>query len=419
MSGDLCGTVTLQGIQAAHQRIRDQITDTPCLLSRTLSEITQCQLYLKFENLQFTASFKERGAANRLLTLPPAQTSRGVIAMSAGNHAQGVAYHCQRLQIPATIVMPRFTPFIKVENTERFGANVILEGDTLAQARRRMLELAQAEHLTVVHPYDDPAIIAGQGTIALEMLAAVPELDTLVVAVGGGGLISGIAVAAKALKPSIRIVGVQADHFPAAAHQWFTANPKQNARFETAADLVVAGGPTLAEGIAVEEPGSLTMPIINDLVDDMLLVTEGQVERAILTLLDIEKTVVEGAGAAGLAAVMNHRDRFAGQRVGLVLCGGNIDSLTLSDIVQRQLALSHRLVRLVVSAPDSPGSLARIARIIGELGANIEQVSHQRVFADLPVRYVKVELMLSTRSEDHLNRVIAALEENKLPASQV
>ncbi|MGH1357755.1 MAG: threonine ammonia-lyase [Burkholderiaceae bacterium] len=409
--------ITIDDIQAAHDRIRDQVTDTPCLHSRTLSAIAQCRLHLKFENLQFTASFKERGAANRLLTLNPDQTSRGVIAVSAGNHAQGVSYHCQRLGIPATIVMPRFTPFVKVENTERFGAKVVLEGDTLAQARIKMLELAQAGGMTVVHPYDDPAVIAGQGTIALEMLRVVPDLDTLVVAVGGGGLISGIAIAAKAIKPDIRIVGVQADHFPAATHMWLTDRPGQTTATIEPSELVVPGGPTLAEGIAVEEPGSQTMPIINELVDDMLLVTEAQVEQAILSLLDIEKTVVEGAGAAGLAAVMAYRDRFAGQRVGLVLCGGNIDSLTLSDIVQRQLALSHRLVRLMVTAPDSPGSLARIARIVGELGANIEQVSHQRVFADLPVRYVKVELTLSTRGDAHLQRVISALDDDNLRTS--
>lgn len=406
--------ISIDDIRQAHDRILNEVVNTPCQHSRTLSDIAQCQLFLKFENHQFTASFKERGAANRLLSLSPDEASRGVIAVSAGNHAQGVAYHCQRMNVPATIVMPRFTPFVKVENTERFGATVLLEGDSFAQARQAMLDLAQTNRMTIVHPYDDPAVIAGQGTIALEMLRAVPDLDTLVIAVGGGGLISGIAVAAKAINPNIRIVGVQADHFPAAVNDWM-----QTRNLATNYPAVKAGGPTLAEGIAVEQPGQHTMPIINQLVDDMLLVSEAQIERAILLLLDIEKTVVEGAGAAGLAAVLAHRDRFVGQRVGLVLCGGNIDSLTLSDIVQRQLALSNRLVRLIVSAPDSPGSLARIARIVGELGANIEQVSHQRVFADLPVRFVKVELVLSTRGTDHLNRVINALEADDLSTVRV
>ncbi len=406
-------TLDLATIQAAHERIRGELVATPFLHSRTLSTIAKCEIFLKFENHQFTASFKERGAANRLLTLTAAEAERGVIAVSAGNHAQGVAYHCERLGIPATIVMPRFTPFVKVENTERFGANVVLEGDSFASAREHMLGLAERDGMTVVHPYDDPAIIAGQGTIALEMLATISDLDCMVVAVGGGGLISGMATAAKAMRPSIRMVGVQADHFPAAAIAWHAEHGHPEPLTNTS-----AGGPTLAEGIAVENPGQLTMPIINRLVDDMVLVTESQIESAILHLLDIEKTVVEGAGAAGLAAVLAHKPQFQGQKVGLVLCGGNIDSLTLSDIVQRQLALSSRLVRLTVSAPDSPGSLARIARIIGELGANIEQVSHQRAFADLPVRFVKVELVLSIRGADHLNRVITALEANNLQTSR-
>ncbi len=405
--------ITLESIQAARRKIGSEIIATSFLRSRTLSTIAQCDLFLKFENHQFTASFKERGAANRLLSLSAEEAERGVIAVSAGNHAQGVAYHCQRLGIPATIVMPRFTPFVKVENTERFGANVVLEGSSFAQAREHMLELAERNGMTIVHPYDDPHIIAGQGTLALEMLETVPDLDCLVIAVGGGGLISGIATAAKAIRPEIQIFGVQADHFPAAAIAWHNAHGHAEPITQTS-----AGGPTLAEGIAVESPGQITMPIINRLVDDMLLVTEAQVERAILQLLDIEKTVVEGAGAAGLAAVMANKPRFAGKRVGLVLCGGNIDSLTLSDIVQRQLALSSRLVRLTVSAPDSPGSLARIARIVGELGANIEQVSHQRAFADLPVRFVKVELVLSTRGADHLSRVIDALEADNLQTTR-
>ncbi len=409
--------ITAEQIVAAHERIGAMVENTPCLLSRTLSGIAGCELFLKFENHQFTASFKERGAANRLQLLTPEEAARGVIAVSAGNHAQGVAWHCQRLGIPATIVMPRFTPFVKVENTERFGATVVLDGDSFGAARAAMLALAEAGGMTIVHPYDDDAVIAGQGTIALEMLAAVPDLDTLVIAVGGGGLISGMAVAARAIKPDIQIVGVQADHFPAVWQAWRSAHGLPITGMQEAGHSL--GGPTLAEGIAVEHPGSRTVPIINDLVSDMLLVSESQIERAILLLLDIEKTVVEGAGAAGLAAVLKDPARFAGRRVGLVLCGGNIDSLTLSDIVQRQLARSNRLVRLAINAPDSPGTLARIARIIGEAGANIEQVSHQRAFADLPVRYVKVELQLSIRGSSHLERVIQALAAHDLPAERI
>ncbi len=406
--------LTLDDVIAARSRIGHLIVRTPCLHSRTLSAITGARIWLKFENHQFTASFKERGAANRLLTLTDEERARGVIAVSAGNHAQGVAWHCQQLGIAATIYMPRFTPFVKIENTERFGATVVLEGDSFGQSRAAMLERARRDQLTIVHPYDDEAVISGQGTIAIEMLEAVPELDTLVIAVGGGGLLAGMATAARALKPDIEIVGVQADHFPAVWQRWHAdrgvkpidkANP--------------IGGPTLAEGIAVEHPGTLTVPIIARLVDQMLLVEESEIEQSILLLLDIEKTVVEGAGAAGLAAVLKNPGRFAGRRIGLVLCGGNIDSLTLSDIVQRQLARSNRLVRLAVNAPDSPGTLARIARIVGEAGANIEQVSHQRAFADLPVRFVKVELQLSIRGAGHLERVVDALEKEGLPTERL
>ncbi|MEZ5657358.1 MAG: threonine ammonia-lyase [Burkholderiaceae bacterium] len=393
-------------IRAAHRRIADQVLDTPCLHSRTLSAIAGCELFLKFENLQFTASFKERGAANRLMTLDPQAASAGVIAVSAGNHAQGVAYHARRLGIAATIVMPGFTPAGKVENTRRLGAEVVLTGDDFAQARREMQRLAAERALTIVHPYDDPAIIAGQGTIALEMLATWPDLDCLVIAVGGGGLISGIAIAARDLRPDIEIVGVQVAGFTGAYRAWRAAGHEQ-----APAAPERGGGPTLAEGIAVDAPGQLNQTAIEALIDHMTIVREADIERAMVLLLDVEKTVVEGAGAAGLAAVLTDPERYRGKRVGLVLCGGNVDMLTLADVMQRQLARDHRLARLSLAAPDSPGSLARIARTVGGQGANIEEVTHQRAFTDLPVRQVRIEITISIRGAEHLERVVAALRD--------
>ena len=315
---------------------------TPCLRSRTLSDITGAELWLKFENLQYTASFKERGALNRLAQLTPEQAAAGVIAMSAGNHAQGVAYHARRLGIPATIVMPRHTPFVKVENTRRFGARVLLEGEGVEEAALHAWEIAARDGLTFVHPFDDAAVIAGQGTLALEMLEAAPGLEVLVVPIGGGGLIGGMATAAKAVNPRIEIVGVEAALYPS-VYRRLRGLP------------ALAGGPTIAEGIAVKEPGNLTYPIIERLVSEVLLVEEAAIEAAVLQLLEIEKTVAEGAGAAGLAAVMSHPDRFRGRRVGLVLCGGNIDSRLLSAVILRGLVRTQRLVRLRVGVPDSPG----------------------------------------------------------------
>ena len=397
--------VTLADIEAARARIADQIETTPFLHSRTLSAIAGCELHLKFENLQFTASFKERGAANRMAQLSEAERRAGVIAVSAGNHAQGVAHHAHRLGIRAVIVMPTFTPAIKVENTRRLGAEVLLRGDSFDEARCAMLELAAQEGLVIVHPYDDHAVIAGQGTLALEMLEAAPELDTLVIAIGGGGLLGGIATAARALRPDLQLIGVQTTLFPAAWRAFHAA------RGQAPTDNAGTGGPTIAEGIAVEHPGGLTMPLIDAQVDDVVLVNEAALERAVVMLLEIEKTVVEGAGAAGLAAVLADPARFAGRRVGLVLSGGNIDPLTLSDVVGRSLARSQRLARLAVSARDIPGSLARIATILGAQGVNIEEVTHQRVFADLPVRYTRIEVVISTRGPEHVQAVQTALGE--------
>ncbi|UCE88001.1 MAG: threonine ammonia-lyase, partial [Deltaproteobacteria bacterium] len=339
--------VHLRDIQAAAEAIAGSVVRTPCTRSRTLSEITGAQVILKFENHQFTASFKDRGALVKLLTLTPEERSAGVIAMSAGNHAQAVAYHAQRLGIPATIVMPRTTPNVKVERTRAFGAEVILHGAGLDAAREHAEALARQRKLVLVHPYDDEHIIAGQGTIALEMLDAFRDLETLVVPIGGGGLIAGVATAAKALRPEIEIVGVEAARFPAML-QAIRGEP------------IECGSETLAEGIAVVEPGRCTLPVIRERVDEILLVGEGDIEAAVLLLLEVEKTVVEGAGAAGLAALLQHRSRFAGRQVGLILSGGNIDLLALSSIIQRGLVRSGRLVRLHVGIPDVPGALAEV-----------------------------------------------------------
>jgi threonine dehydratase len=387
--------IAIDDIERAAARLRGQLLNTPCVESRTLSEIVGAQVFLKFENLQFTASFKERGACNKLVDLSEAGT-RGVIAMSAGNHAQGVAYHAQRLGLRALIVMPRFTPGVKIERTRGFGAEVVLHGDTLDAARAHALELAEREGLAFVHPFDDEAIMAGQGTVALEMLDAVPDLDTLVVAVGGGGLIAGMAIAAKARRPGIRVVGVQTSRFPG------MVNAVQGTHHPL-------GSSTIAEGIAVGTPGVLTRAIVADRVDELLLVDEGDIEQGVLMLLEIEKTLVEGAGAAGLAALIRHPGRFAGQRVGLVLSGGNIDPLLLAAIIERGMVRAGRLARVRVSVRDIPGSLAHITAAVAEAGANIDEVHHQRAFTMVAAQNVDVELVLQTRGREHLAEVLQAL----------
>jgi threonine dehydratase len=388
--------IGLPDVRQAATRLQGQVLNTPCVESRMLSQAAGCHLYLKFENLQFTASFKERGACNKLAQLSQAERERGVIAMSAGNHAQGVAYHAQRLGIRAVIVMPRFTPMVKVERTRGFGAEVVLHGDTLEEARTHALELAQAQQLAFVHPYDDEAIIAGQGTVALEMLEAVPQLDTLVVAIGGGGLIGGIAAAAKALKPGIRVIGVQTLRFPNMYNAVKHASLPQ-------------GGSTIAEGIAVGRPGQFTQALVERHVDDIVLVDEGDVEQAIVLLLDMEKTLVEGAGAAPLAAVMKEPARHAGRKVGLVLGGGNIDPMLLAAIIQRGMVRAGRLARLRVCARDVPGSLARITAVVSEAGANIDEVHHQRAFTMLAAQNVEIELVVQTRGRAHVQSLLEAL----------
>ena len=395
---DMSQILSLEDIQAAARRLAGQVLDTPCVESKTLSQIVGAQVFLKFENLQFTASFKERGALNKLaLLLESGQALKGVIAASAGNHAQGVAHHAQRLGLRAVIVMPLHTPTVKVERTRGFGAEVVLFGETFDDARERALALAAGEGLTFVHPFDDLDVMAGQGTIALEMLRAQPSLDTLVIAVGGGGMISGMATAVRAIKPGVEIVGVQTARFPAMV----------NAIKGTAH---AQGANTIAEGIAVGLPGLLTREIIRQQVDDIVLVDEGDIEQAVLMLLEIEKTVVEGAGAAGLAALLKYPARFAGRKVGLVLCGGNIDPLLLSAIIERGMVRAGRLARIRVNARDTPGVLARITAVVGEAGANIDEVHHQRAFSSLSAQSVEVELVLQTRNPAHVDEVVVRLQ---------
>jgi threonine dehydratase len=388
--------VRLDEIECARDRLRGAIVETDCDWSRTLSDILGCKIWLKFENLQFTASFKERGALNRLSTLSGAERSQGVIAMSAGNHAQGVAYHARRLSIPATIVMPVSTPTVKVVNTRRHGAEVILHGETVEEAAAFARRHGQGRGLTFIHPYDDPLVIAGQGTIALEMLGSAPEIDTLVVPIGGGGLISGVAIAAKALKPDLKVIGVQARLYPS----MYNALKGENLPMR---------GDTLAEGIAVKAPGKLTKPIVQRLVDDILLVSEPQIEGAVSLLINIEKTVVEGAGAAGLAAVCANRERFKGRHVGLVLCGGNIDTRLLAGVLTRELAREGRLSQLSIDLADRPGQLAKVANLLGEAGANIVEVYHQRLFSDLPAKGALLDVVIETRDRDHRDECVDRL----------
>ena len=389
--------VAYADIEKAASRLQGQVLDTPCVESKTLGQIAGCQVFLKFENLQFTASFKERGALNKLAAMVESGVPiQGVIAASAGNHAQGVAHHAQRLGLRAVIVMPVTTPTVKVERTRGFGAEVVLFGETFDEAREHALGLAEREGLSFVHPFDDEAVIAGQGTIGVEMLSAQPGLDTLVIAVGGGGLISGIATAVRHLKPSVQIIGVQTSRFPAMV----------NAIKGTAH---AQGTSTIAEGIAVGQPGKITREIIRERVDDMLLVDEGDIEQAVLMLLEIEKTVVEGAGAAGLAALLKHPARFAGKKVGLVLCGGNIDPLMLSALIERGMVRAGRLARIRVNARDTPGVLARITAVVAEAGANIDEVHHQRAFSSLSAQNVEVELVLQTRNAAHVQDVVQRL----------
>jgi len=388
--------VTIDDVRNAAAEIRGQVVATPCDESRTLSALSGAQVFLKFENLQFTASFKERGALAKLLSLSDAERARGVIAVSAGNHAQGMAYHARRLGIPAVIVMPRFTPAVKVERTAWHGPEIILHGENFDAAREHGEALARDRGLVMVHPYDDPQVIAGQGTAGLEMLDAVSSLDVLLVPIGGGGLISGIAVAAKGINPEIEIVGVQSDRYPS--------------MYNAVKGASLPYGPsTIADGIAVKQPGRLTREIVSRLVADILLVSEADLEEAVLALLEVEKTVVEGAGAAGFAALLRNRERFANKRVGVILSGGNIDPLALTEIVERGLVRSRRLARVHVGLRDVPGSLAAVTAIIAEANANIVEVHHQRAFTRLPAQNADVEFVIQTRGPAHLQETLDAL----------
>lgn len=389
--------VTIDDIRAAAESIAGEVIRTPAIPSPRLSDQLGCELHLKLENLQYTGSFKDRGALYKLKNLEPAQAKSGVIAMSAGNHAQGVAYHAQRLGIPATIVMPEFAPFSKVERTRSFGARVVLVGDTLDVSAKAAQEIAEKENLTFVHPYDDELIVAGQGTIGLELMEDLPDLDAIVVPIGGGGIISGIAIAAKAHNPKIKLYGVEVELFPSMYQAVSGLKP-------------TSGGTTLADGIAVKNPGKLTKEIIGKLVEEILLVNETDIEFAIANLVENQKLVAEGAGAAGVAALMAHGERFKGQKVATVICGGNIDVRLLSGVLSRQLVRDGRMVRLRIDIIDRPGVLAKLTEVIGRTSGNIIEVQHQRLFYDVPVKQAEIDIIVETRNATHVQEIIDALK---------
>jgi len=389
-------TIALADIERASAALKGVVVETDFTLSRTLSHMLGAEVWLKFENRQFTGSFKDRGALNRLLALDEPARRKGAIAMSAGNHAQGVAYHAGRLGIPPTIVMPLGTPFVKIAGTEVLGAKVRLAGETVDEAAIYAHELAAKEGLTFVHPYDDPLVIAGQGTVALEIIAAGPALDALIVPIGGGGLIAGIATAYAAKSPVTKIHGVQAALYPS---MWN----------ELRGEARPLGGASVADGIAVKTPGALTRPIIERLVESLILVGEDAIEQAILTLLEIEKTLAEGAGAASLAALMVERGRFAGKRVGLIVTGGNMDPRLLASVIMRGLVRAGRIARLRLTIADRPGMLAQVAQIVGARHANILEVYHERAFLQVPAKSAGLVLVLETRDESHVSQVMAGL----------
>ncbi|MGO4402684.1 threonine ammonia-lyase [Bosea sp. RAF48] len=391
--------ITPEDIDAAASRIEGHVLRTPLVPAPRLSELTGATVLVKYENMQATASFKERGAVNKLLTLSESERARGVIAMSAGNHAQAVAYHAKRFGIPATIVMPETTPLVKVENTRAHGARVVLHGETLFESSQKAHELAGAEQLVFVHPYDDAAVMAGQGTVAREMLADEPDLDVLVIPIGGGGLMAGNAVAAKAIKPGIELIGVEADLYPS----FFNAVYAQNRPI---------GGPTLAEGIAVKTVGQLTLPVISSLVGDIVLVGEDLIERAVNAYASLQHSLAEGAGAAGLAAMLKDPQRYAGRKVGLVLCGGNIDTRLLAAIMVRELEREDRIVAFRLTSNDRPGLLGKIASLLGNEGANILEVSHGRLFLDVPAKGVSLDVTVETRGEAHSRAIEDMLAKN-------
>jgi threonine dehydratase len=395
-------TVTYDDIAAAAERLKGAIERTPMRLSRTLSQITGAETWIKFENLQFAASYKERGALNKLLLLSPQERKRGVIAASAGNHAQGLAYHGQRLGVPVTIVMPKSTPFVKVEQTRSFGANVILEGESFDDSSAHALKVCAERDLVFVHPFNDADVIAGQGTIALEMLADNPDLEVLPVPIGGGGLISGIATAAKHVNPDIQIIGVEPALYPS-----FTARMRGHpAR---------VGGPTIAEGIAVKEVGDLTYSIARPLVDEVLLIEEPYFERGIALYCNVEKTVAEGAGAASLAALLQYPEKFRGKKAGLVLTGGNIDTRLLTSVLTRALVREKRIVSLRFIGDDRPGLLSTVSATLGACGANIIEVAHNRLALDVPAKGAEFDIVIETRDAQHTDEIVNALAKAGYP----
>jgi threonine dehydratase len=398
--------LAIDDVRAAAARIEGAVVRTPTLYSKTLSAITGAEIWLKFENQQFTAAYKERGALNALLMMDEERRQRGVIAASAGNHSQGLSYHGRRLGVPVTIVMPRTTPTVKVMQTESVGGQVLLEGETYDEAYDHARSMEKQLGLTFVHPFDDPNVAAGQGTVALEMLEDAPQIETLVVPIGGGGLISGMGTVAKAHGSAVDVIGVQAELYPSAY-----------ARFK--GEDLPCGGDTLAEGIAVKQPGTFTSQIIGQVVDDIVLVTESDLERAVSLLLQIEKTVVEGAGAAGLAAVMAHRARFAGKKVGLVLCGGNIDTRLLANVLLRDLARSGRLARLRLSLQDRPGALLKVMQEFDAHNVNILEISHQRIFTNLPAKGLVTDIECEARDREQVEQLVAALRARGYAVSYV
>jgi threonine dehydratase len=397
-TSDVSPAPTLQDIQAASFTIKSHVMRTPTLPAHKLSQLTGAEVFVKYENLQRTGAFKERGALNRLLALSEDERKRGVIAMSAGNHAQAVACHAERLGIPATIVMPQHTPFMKVANTESYGAEVLLAGEGVAEAYEKAIAIAEERGLSFVHPYDDPLVIMGQGTLGIEMLEDQPDLDCAVFQIGGGGLISGCAVAMKALKPNLQIFGAQT-----------TAYPSMKAALEGKTSQT-HGGSTLAEGIAVKTVGKLTLPIVSQFVEDVILASEAQIECAVSSFVSLQKTIAEGAGAAGLAALLSEPERFQGRKVGIVLTGANIDTRVLASILVRSLEREQKVVSLRLIVNDQPGTLGRIASCLGECGANILEVLHQRRFLDVPAKGASLDLTIEVKDAAHCKATVAALQ---------
>ncbi|MGO4386073.1 threonine ammonia-lyase [Microvirga sp. 2YAF29] len=398
--------ITVEDVERAATVIQGQVLRTPLVPAPRLSQLTGATVCVKHENMQPTGSFKERGAVTKLESLTDEERKRGVIAMSAGNHAQAVAYHARRLGIPATIIMPESAPLVKAENTRSYGAKVILFGETLYESAAKANEIASAEGLVFVHPYDDPKVMAGQGTIALEMLADAPDLDQIVVPIGGGGLISGITIAAKAIKPSIEIIGVEAALYPSFRNAIRGENQP-------------IGGATLAEGIAVKTVGQLPLPIVRDLVSEIIAVDEPLIERAVNAYATLQRTMAEGAGAAGLAAMLAQPERFEGKRVGLVLCGGNIDARILASVMVRELERDDRIASFRITSNDRPGLLGRVATLLGALGANILEVSHGRLYLDVPAKGVSIDITIETRDRQHTLEVFEALAAEGLEPKRV